>query len=89
MNNFADSAGNRFHVDGHMMYAGTTLFAATRAWKWQHGFKSSDLQVQVINAAAEAAQLDQGTAQSIMQPSWMRARARAVLQQPYLRELPR
>ena len=65
MNNFADSAGNRFHVDGHMMYAGTTLFAATRAWKWQHGFKSSDLQVQVINAAAEAAQLDQGTAQSI------------------------
>ena len=65
MNNFADSAGNRFYVDGHMMYAGTTLFAATRAWKWQHGFKSSDLQVQVINAAAEAAQLDQGTAQSI------------------------
>ena len=59
---FLDKDGNEFPVDGHMLYAGDTLFAATRAWKWNHGFKAEDLKAMVVNAAAEAAQLDAGTA---------------------------
>lgn len=61
---FTDAAGNKFPVDGHMLMAKDVLFAATRAWNWNHGFKPSDLAVQMVNAAAEAAQLGQGTAQS-------------------------
>eukprot|EP00435_Cladocopium_sp_Y103_P032074 s2683_g8.t1 len=71
-----DTAGNTFPTDGHMLYAGDILFAATRAWNWNHGFKESDIHVQAVNTAAEAAQhavntaaeaaqhVDQRTAQS-------------------------